>query len=187
MPPSVLGVSLHRENQEELESTWCESLVAISIPFLPPRPPPPHKMTTRISSLRSPRLLRSLLLVLVVLCLSHAPRFECRRFGFPAKTLHVPEKSHDDGRTIVLEPDHDKNHSGARQKNAAAGNDEETAGKGESRQEGRRYRRSGGSDTAPPKVTIAQLNTTSHKVVVHWAGEGSQVIVALATTILPSS
>ena len=136
-------------------------------------------MTRHISSPQSP-LLFSLLLVLGALCLTLLPRAESRRFGFPTKTLHVPDNKDDDGRTIVLEPENDV-HSGA-QTPGAAENDAES----DSRQE-RRRRRSVGSDTAPPKVTIADLNKTSHKVVVHWAGEGSEVIVALATTILPSS
>ena len=117
----------------------------------------------------SSRLL-SLLLITVVLV--YIRPTASRRYGAPARTLHFKEVADDS----MLELDADAVPTTGFVKDAVV--DAEAAGS-ESRQ-----RRAAGRE--PPKVTMAKLNTTQHKVVVHWAGEGSQVIVALAASILPS-
>ena len=137
------------------------------------------------------------LLVLLLLLSVYSPSFgvESRRYGFPAKTLHVKEA--EDEKTLTLDPT-DGDVSGSDDGRGVDddafplpptssaftgpdnGADEDPA---EADPGSHRHRRSAREQ---PHVTTAKLNTTQHKVVVHWAGEGSRVIVALATSILLS-
>ena len=101
---------------------------------------------------------------------------ESRRFGFPAKTIHFPDIV--DDRILELDEKEEKSSSGP--------HGEDKSSSSSSSPQILRSRRSAAGHWQPPKVTLATLNTTQHKVVVHWAGEGSKVIIALATGILGS-